>query len=245
MPSFGRLLTAAIVTLVVGLVIQFPARVAVAWFAPADIAVSGIEGSVWSGSARAADAGGLYLSDLSWQLRPAGLFKGRLSYAIEARPGDGRAAAVVELGVGGAVAIRELDAVIGLAAIATQARVPGLRGTASASFERIELNDGVPVAADGTVEVRGLLVPQIAQQSIGAYRAEFFTQQEGIVASVEDSDGAVDLAGRLSIRPDRSYEFLGQLAPKPETPASLREQMRFLGTANARGQYELRLEGQL
>ena len=80
---------------------------------------------------------------------------------------------------------------------------------------------------------------------IGGYRAEFFTEDAGIVASVEDTDGVFELAGSLRISSDRSYVFAGQLAPKSETPPSVRQQMRFLGNPNDRGQYPLRLEGQL
>ena len=65
------------------------------------------------------------------------------------------------------------------------------------------------------------------------------------MASVEDTDAVVDLAGTLEIRPDRNYQFIGLIAPKATTPARLRQQMQFLGTANERGQYELRLEGAL
>jgi len=51
------------------------------------------------------------------------------------------------------------------------------------------------------------------------------------------------VAGRLQIAPDRSYEFLGQVAPTAKTPPPVRDQMRFLGTPDAQGRYELRLSG--
>ena len=62
---------------------------------------------------------------------------------------------------------------------------------------------------------------------------------------VDFDDANVDLAGSLSIAADRTYEFVGRVAPKDDTPAEMREQMRFLGTPNERGQFELRLEGRL
>jgi len=120
-----------------------------------------------------------------------------------------------------------------------------MQGSLKVDFERLQLSDGMPVAAQGVVEVSGLLLPLVAPAPIGGFRAEFFTQQDGIVASVQDTDGILDLAGSLKLTSDRNYTFLGQLAAKPETPAQLREQMRFLGSPNERGQYELRLEGQL
>jgi hypothetical protein len=123
--------------------------------------------------------------------------------------------------------------------------MPGLDGTANLQFERLVFENGIPVAADGTLEIANLLAPLIHRSSVGGFRAEFFTQESGIIASVEDTDAVVELAGSLTVSPDRTYQFLAQVAPKSTTPANLREQMRFLGTPNERGQYEMRLEGQL
>jgi len=65
------------------------------------------------------------------------------------------------------------------------------------------------------------------------------------MASVEGNEAVVDLAGKLQILADGSFSFQGLLSAKPETPAALRQQMQFLGSANERGQHELRWEGQL
>ena len=121
--------------------------------------------------------------------------------------------------------------------------MPGLRGEASLQFERLRLVAGRAVALDGTITIANLVVPMVHRGPLGGYKAEFFTQNDGIVASVEDTDGVVDLAGSLQLKPDGSYAFLGQVVAKPNTPDSLRQQMRFLGPANERGQQEIRLEG--
>jgi len=99
--------------------------------------------------------------------------------------------------------------------------------------------------ANGTAVVSGLLIPLVSRTPMGGFRAEFFTQVAGIGASVEDTDGVIELAGTLDIANDGNYHFLGLLAAKPATPPQVKEQMRFLGSPNERGQYELRLEGQL
>lgn len=245
MPPVRRLVTAGILIFLAGIIILFPARVGYQWFAPPGVALSSIEGSVWRGSARDASAAGVYLRDLSWRIRPTRLLTGKLAYAITVSPTGGFINADVSVSAGGAVTLTNLQASIPLAALEQAIRVRGLRGMANAQFERLRIEAGMPVAAEGVVEVASLLMPLVAPVPIGGYKAEFFTQQEGIVASVEDTDGAVDLAGRLTLGADRSYQFLGQLAPKPTTPESLRQQMQFLGSANDRGQYELRLEGTL
>ena len=245
MPSTRRLVIASVVTLLAGLVVSFPARVAYHWFAPPGIALSGISGSVWRGTARQANVSGLYLGELRWRLRPLDLVRARASFDIDASPAGGVLDGNVAIGIGGDVYLADTRTALPLDAITTLLQMPGLRGTATADIERLHLSDGLPVAADGNAEVRGLVLPLVSPQTIGGYRIEFFTQEDGVVASVEDTDGVVDIAGRLLLSDDRSYEFLGQLAPKPETPSNVADQMRFLGSPNARGQYELRLEGTL
>lgn len=240
-----RLIIAFALTLLAGLIVSFPARVAYHWFAPASVALSGISGSIWRGTASQANVGGLYLGELRWQLRPLALFRARASFDIAANPAGGVLAGNAAIGFGGDVYLAETRAALPLDAIAGLVGVPGLRGTATADIERLQLSDRLPVAADGNAEVRGLVLPLVSPQPIGGYRIEFFTQEDGVVASVEDTDGFVDIAGRLLFSRDRNYEFIGQLAPKAETPAAVADQMRFLGSANERGQYELRLEGKL
>ena len=123
--------------------------------------------------------------------------------------------------------------------------IRGLQGNASLQFENIELQDGIPVRLDGVVDVANLVVPALNRGSIGGYRVEFFTTDDGVSGSVEDTDGVVDIAGSLTLRSDRSYQFIAKIMAKPTAPAALRNQMRMLPPANERGQQELRIEGSL
>lgn len=240
----GLLLVAAL-TVVLALMVLFPARIAYWWAAPAGLDASGIQGTVWSGTADAVAMDGVYLSDVSWRIRPLSLFTGSLAYRAKGTPISGFVEANVGIGIGGTLTVSDLTASLPLAALAQTLRIRGLRGDASLEFDRLQIRDGLPIAASGLVQVNDLLVPSLSRESIGAYRAEFFTQNNGVAASVEDTDGVLELAGSLQINDDRSYQFLAQLVPKPATPASLQKQMEYLGPANERGQRELRIEGRL
>jgi len=241
----SRFVIIGVITLVLGLLIIFPARVAHHWFTPEVVAISGIQGSIWRGHALEGEIGGIYVRNLNWRMRPWQLLTGELAYDIEADAVSGFVNGEVAIGVGGSASIRNLTASMSLQSMQSIVGMPGLDGTANLQFERLVFENGIPVAAVGTLEVANLVAPLIHRSSVGGFRAEFFTQESGIVASVEDTDAVVDLAGSLSVSLDRTYQFLAQVAPKGTTPANLREQMRFLGTPNERGQYELRLEGQL
>jgi len=241
----ARPLVVGLVTFVAGLVIVFPARLAYHWFAPPALALSGLRGSVWNGSAAEGMVSGVYVRALSWHLRPLALLTGKIGYTVAAIPASGFIDMKVGLGLTGTVTISELQGSLPLQTLEQTVRIPGLRGTMNLQFDRLQFRDGLPVAADGTVEVENLVAPAVDRASIGGYRAEFFTQDSGVVASVEDTDGIVDLAGSLQISKNRNYQFVAQIAPKARTPANVRQQLKFLGSPNDRGQHELRLEGKL
>jgi general secretion pathway protein N len=237
------LVIVAVLTTVIALVVTFPARIAYQWFSSPLLAMSGISGSVWSGKAREFSTYGIYLRDLEWRVRPFQLLTGKIAFSISASPVAGFFESDIAISLGGTTTLTGLTAALPLQMAERAAKVPGLRGEASLQFERVQLVKGRAAVMDGTVTIADLVVPVLHRGSLGGYAAEFFTQNNGIVASVEDTDGVVDLAGSLQIRPDGTYSFLGQVVAKPNTPDAVRQQMRFLGPANERGQQELRLEG--
>ena len=240
-----RLIKIGVLTFIVGIILFFPARVAYQWFAPASLSLSGISGSVWSGRAREGDASGVYLRDLKWHIRPLDFVTLKLGFAVSTMLASGFIEGDIAIGVTGSIVARDISASVPLRALQTTLGMQGLQGSLSAQFDVLKLKAGLPVAVDGVLEVSDLIAPLIDRSSIGGYKAEFVTQESGVFASVEDTDGVVDLAGSLQVSADRSYLFVALLGVKPETPANLRQQMQFLGSANDRGQHEFRIEGQL
>ena len=237
------LILVGVLTTIVALVVSFPARVAYQWVSSPLVAMGGISGSVWSGKAREFTTNGVYLRDIEWRIQPLRLFTGKIAYSVSASPVSGFFQSDIAIGLDGTTTLTDLSAAVPLQIVERAAKVPGLRGQASLQFERVQLVKGRAAAMDGTVSIADLVVPIVHRGSLGGYKAEFFTQNNGIVASVEDTDGVIDLAGSLQIKPDATYSFVGQVLAKPNTPDAVIQQMRFLGPANERGQRELRLEG--
>lgn len=238
-----RLLLLTVLTVVVALVVSFPARVAYKWLSPPLLKINGIQGTVWKGNARAFSTNGVYLQDLEWKMHPLKLLVGQAHYDVSGSPISGFFESEVIVGLGGTVTLRNLTAAVPLQMVEGAAKIAGLRGQANLKFERLELTAGRATAIDGTIDIANLVVPMLSGASLGGYRAEFFTQNNGVMASIEDVDGVVDLAGSLQLNPDKTYAFLGQIVAKPNTPDNLKKQLRYLPPADDRGQQELRLEG--
>ncbi|MBT8081249.1 MAG: type II secretion system protein N [Gammaproteobacteria bacterium] len=237
------LVAVAVLTALIALIVLFPARVAYRLASSPFMAMGGISGTVWRGQAREFSTNGVYLRDLEWRIRPLGLLTGKFAYDVSGSPVSGFFESELAVGLGGTVTLSGLSASVPLQMLERAAGVAGLRGMASLQFERLEIVDGRAVAFDGTIDVANLVVPLVARSSLGGYRAEFFTQEDSIVASIEDTDGVVDLAGSLRINPDKSYAFVGYVAARTNTPNDLAQRLRFLPETDRPGQRELRLEG--
>jgi len=240
--SRRSLIIAGIGTFVVGILLLLPARVVVHFAAPPGVLLSGINGSAWSGSAREGSVNGAYFRDIEWRLKPLRIFTGVVAYSVKANPTPGFIETDLAVGFGGKIEISGLRASLPLERLSLAYDV---HGTANLRFERVSIVDNYAVAADGTVEVVNLIVSEIGASSLGNFDIEFFSKNDGIAASIEDSNAVVDFAGSLELSSDRSFQFLGQIVEKPDTPADVLRQLQFLPPANARGQRELRLEGTL
>jgi general secretion pathway protein N len=241
----AHLITVGVLVMLAALIALFPARVAGNWLAPASVSLGGISGTLWNGQSREMQVGDIMLRDVRWRLLPLSFFRGEIGFSVSSTPPGGFMEGDVAFGLGGTIHLSDIRALLSLQSLQSSFRLPGLRGTANLQLDHLLLTNGRPEAAAGVLGVSGLILPPVASTPIGGYRAEFSGQGFEITASVEDTDGVVDLAGLFSLSPEWNYLFTGLVAAKPATPNALRTQMTYLGPANERSQYEFRLEGRL
>ena len=240
-----RLALPGILIFLVVLVATFPAKVAYKWFAPAELQLSGIAGSIWSGSALQGYAAGAYVRDISWQFKPTSLLTGTLGFRTHSNPATGTLSADVAVSPGGKLRLSDVSGNLPLDLLHPAMQQSGIRGDIALDFKSVDIENGMPVSAEGSVTVSDFFVPDLSSARIGDFRADFQTNGRFVIASVEDVSGVLDVAGTISLHQDGTYSFIGQVAPTPVTPPSIVNQLRFLGSANERGQHEFRFEGQL
>jgi len=246
MASPQRLILAGIATLVIGLIISFPARVAYQWFAPAELKLSGISGSIWRGSAAQGSAGGVYLANVRWSFRPLGLLTGKLRFATGSNLASGFLDADIAIGAGGSVTMSDVAAAVSLAALANALPLSGIEGDVSLRFEELVIQGGVPVEAVGTVNIANFVSRYLSPTPLGDYRAEFQTAGDGVLGSVQALSGVLELEGStIKLTKDGEYEFAGKVLAKPAAPAAAEQILKFLGTPDARGFRDFMFPGRL
>ena len=240
-----RLIIPGLIAFLLLLVATFPARVAYNLFTPNGLQLSGISGSIWSGAAAEGVAGGAYIQDIAWQLKPASLFSGDLAFATSSRPMSGKIEADLAVSPNGTLTLSGVTGRVPLDLVHPLLQQNGLRGDIELEFSVLEIRNGVPTSAVGFVTLSNFYAPDLASSRIGDFRADITTADDDIVAQVADLDGSLDLDGVITVNADRSFSFLGQVGPAPGAPASIANQLRGLGTPDARGRHEFRFEGQL
>ncbi len=245
MRSPKRLILAGIATFVIGLVITFPARVAYQWFAPDKLKLSGISGSIWHGSAVQGIASGIYLADIHWTCEPLALLTGNLKFASSSKLASGFFDAKIAIGVDGNLTLSDVTGALTLDTLPAALPLSGIEGDVSMQFEKIIVENGVPVEATGTVVLANLVSRYLSPTRLGDYKAEFQTYDEGILASVESINGVLELVGTIRLTPDRNWELIVKVAAIPAAPPSISQQLQLLGSPDARGKRDFRIEGQL
>jgi general secretion pathway protein N len=244
-PGKKRLILAGLATFAIGVALSFPARIAYDWFFSPEMRLSGINGTVWKGRAVEVSIGGIYLRDVEWAFLPLSVFKGRVAYAIELQTAFGSLHGNVSAGAGGDIALQNVESSFALREFSDLFQLKGFDGILEMRIDTLVIDDGLPVTARGSIRLSDLLARQISPLVIGDYLAEFSSNESGIIGSVEDLSGVLDVAGTISIRRDRSYSFVGKVAALPEAPAGLADQLQYLGSPDDRGYRDFRIEGQL
>ncbi len=238
------IIAGALVFLVV-LVTTFPARIAYNWFAPPEVVLTGVEGSVWSGRADEALTAGAYFRDLTWTLRPKALFSGNLAFDVSAKPANGMFAATIMLGLNRSLNLINLTGSVPLDLVHQAFQQQGIRGDLSMDFTQLEIENGMPIEVDGNVIVANFYEPSLSANTIGDFRIDFRSDNGIIIGKIDDLAGILDVNGEITLSPNRSYSVICNVSAKPNAPPSIDQGLRLLGTADERGFRPFRFEGAL
>jgi len=231
---------------------SFPASLAYRWFGPEGLTLAAVGGTIWNGRAAYGTGAGLSFSNLNWQLHPVALLTGKLSLDAEAALANGLASAKLAASRD-RLELTDVRLSASLESFSEQFALGEVSGQLGLSLSRLELVGGVPVAAAGTLTVADLfsapLIPIEGVTSIplGNFRAELTTgEQPGIVALVSDEGGPLELTGRITLAPDRSYTMDALIKTRADAPQELVQGVELVtGEPNAEGRRRFLQQGTL
>ena len=207
----------------------FPADVAHRWFAPGDIRMSGVQGTVWSGRAALGSAGPLGFHDVNWQLRPWSILIARPGGRIEASLGDGFLQADIRAR-GSEITLTDVRAGLSLSALASALPIAGFRGQVSLQLAELVLRDGWPSSASGRLGLGQITVPSLlggGPIALGNYNVTL-SGTGGLQGSFEDQGGPLQVRGLVLLESEGRYEIRGRVQVRPEADDDLKRGVELL-----------------
>lgn len=213
----------------------------------------GIEGTLWRGSAEAAQTGRLRLKGLRWAFRPVGLLQGRVEFRIMGSQGGGRFAAIIGRSLAGGVWQArqvEVSAPLGEAAELAGFADLGLTGQLRGHFDRIRLDPGQHLFTEGHVHVAEAASGPPLDLSLGSFRVDVETRDDVIIATLTNADageerGAIRAEGTARLMQDGTWSATVRLGARAAGGTRARDLLRLLGQPASDGLVELRGQGRL
>jgi len=212
---------------------------------PPQIVMAGVEGTVWNGRAPLVQVAGAQIGDVTWHLQVLPLFAAQLKADVKVTRSDGFVQATAAVRDASKVTLTRLLASLPLASLPPAALPRGWTGMLNGRFELLELEQGWPIRADGTLEVADLTGPARNPSNLGSYKVIFPPELTGnaLVGALSDMGGPLEIAGNLQLKPDRSYLIEGSVAARPEANRSMTDSLQYLGTPDAQGRRPFSISG--
>lgn len=225
----SALVVAGALALVAGLVATFPARLALAWFAPPQLNAWGVSGTVWQGRAMEVALGDESLGTLSWDARPARILLLKPTWDIELRRQDGYLRAGVGLSLlGGRQHLTDVDASVSLGTLPRAVVPAGVAGDLRLALQRLELTNGWPTAIAGRAAVANLELPGVIL-ALGPFEFSFPEGSGPPLAEIRSLGGPLEVDGRAELPGRGEWRFSAELAPGEDPPPELIEGLVFVG----------------
>lgn len=223
------LVAAGLLALLAGLAASFPARLALAWFAPPEVRAWGVEGTIWRGRAAELVIQQQALGALSWQAHPYRLLVLQPTWDLDLRRADGylRGRAGFAL-LADRQVIDDVEASLALETLPPALVPKGLSGQVRASVQRLELSDGWPASIAGRAAVAELKLPGVIMP-LGPFSFHFPDQPGTPVGDIVSTGGPLSVDARIELPARGQWNFTAELAPGENPPKELVDGLAFVG----------------
>jgi general secretion pathway protein N len=223
------LVSAGLIAALVGLVANFPARLALSWFAPSPIQAWGAEGTVWNGRAVEIALDGHGLGGLGWEAHGRSLLALRPTWDLVLRRSEGFAQATVVISLlGDRQVIRDLDAALELSTLPPAIVPIGVTGRARIALQRLEFERGWPTVIVGQADVGEMELPGVILP-LGPFEFRFAERTGGPLGEIRSTGGPLRVDGRIELPERGRWHFSAELAPGEDAPRELVEGLQFVG----------------
>jgi general secretion pathway protein N len=243
----GLYIAAGIAAFLVFLVAMVPAE-QLAMRMPAEVALNGASGTIWSGRARSLDVNGRALGALDWSCSPWRPLVLEWSCEATLRPAGGEVSAELSGDFGADIAARDVVGRLPISLFEGIATPRGWTGSLELDVDELRLAGRRPVAASGTLYLRSLRAPGAQGQGLGDFElvvGEGTVGGEALNGRLRDLGGPLHVRGSIELDANGRYLLTGDAAPGPGAGPAIFDALGFLGPPDSQGRRPFTIEGTL
>ena len=227
----------ALIGFILVLLVRLPAR----WVGPLlphGVHCQQLDGSAWRGACTGLTANASALGDLSWDLHPLQLLRGRLDLGLDLTNQGNYVRGDVAFGFGGALHGRDLSMDLPLTSALVSSLPAGAHARLLGKLSRIEWTGKYLSELQGELDIQDLVGSQGV--AFGNYQAIFGSGASGVV---HDTGGPLALDATLQLNHDPGYVLQGRVAARPSASPDLTDVLKYLGSPDAAGRRPFSLAG--
>lgn len=238
----------AVILFCIFLAITLPARHVLGWLGLGQVAMQGVEGTLWSGRIDRLGVGRTVVGPLAWRLRPTALLAGRLEYQVFVQSGSGGGELRAGRGLFGGPYLADVQLSLPAADVARQLPLAMVQtgGDFLLDVRRARFETGWLRELDGLLTWQGAKVLQPAPLELGTLTMQLGLREGQMVGTLgAAAEGPLELGGEFRLGPDRRYALDALAKPRAAASPDLRQSLGLLGNPDALGRYRLQLSGAL
>ena len=234
--------------LLISLVLSAPARLVGLVLPGEQIVMQGFNGTLWRGFASRCllrtESGMLHLGAVSWELGPLSLLTLSPRLTLDARWGRQRISGAVVLRGDRDVDLHQFEATVA-ADLVRQFAPIALGGSISASFTRLVVRDGMPLAGEGRLVWQdGAWSSPTGQLTLGSYAVEWLDVGDGqLRGDVITLAGPVEATGEVALE-GGAYRVDVLIEGERELDPRIGQALALIA-APENGGFRLQLDGEL
>lgn len=249
MKQWWPLLALGVIAFLLLALFTLPARIALAQLESAGVHAAGVSGTAWNGRAQVLSVNAMRVGGVEWDLHVLPLFTARLNADVKVTRIDGFVQTELTAAPSGRLSFADLTGSLPLSALPPNTLRGGWAGTVNFNFASLVLEDGWPIAADGSVEALNVTGPASKPLNMGSYKATFPADaaETGVLTgALADIGGPLEVSGTLQLKAaDRSYLINGLISARPDAPREVINSLQILGPPDEQGRRQFGLEGTL
>ena len=230
------------------LIIQLPATLG--WkLAPSSlkqqIQLSGIEGSIWNGSAEHLMVGNIPAGSFEWQLSPWSLLLGRLSTHVHLERGQESLDGRVTLQSANAFTASGLRLSLNGETLSGLTTPYLLHGRIRADIKSLSYEKARKIQADGHILLRDAHVEGPQSFVLGRIDAQAEPEDEGSLLKFSNQDSPLDVNGSIKLNGNGSYSMKLGILNRDSQRRDISNALKVLGKPDATGRVQLKYFGNL